>query len=144
MAFNILQWNCLGRLKNLGIYLFLDQVHSVPICVQKSRLTSSHTNVLRRHSVFRKDRTDSIHSSGGRGGGVAVVGQRGVACGGIYLVTRQEAVAACIVFDRPLTLCSLYIPPNTSFHLKELHALILQLPHHIYFSAILMHTISCG
>lgn len=52
----------------------------------------------------------------------------GIACAQIPLVTRREAVSERNPIDRPLTFYSLYIPPNTSFHPKELHALVLQLP----------------
>lgn len=58
-----------------------------------------------------------------------MVVQGGIACAEIPLTTPLEAVAARILLDRPLTICSLYISPDTSLQLQDLHGLIAQLPH---------------
>lgn len=124
MGFLITQWNCRGLLHNIDdIKYFLNDLKCTALCLQETYLNKTHTNILRNYHVFRRDRSDSSHS-----GGVAVVVQRNVACSQIRLSTSLEAAAVRIILDRAITLCSLYIPPNTYFNLRDLHTLILQLP----------------
>lgn len=61
--------------------------------------------------------------------GVAITVQGGTACAKIPLTTPLEAVASRNLLDCPLTICSLYIPPNTSPQLQDLHGLIAELSH---------------
>lgn len=118
-----LQWNCRGLLQNIddGHY-FLDEVQPSAVCLQETHLKNTHTDILRRHRVFRKDRL-SAHSSGG----VAVVVRRGVACAEVPLRTPLEAVATRVLVDRLITIVSLYLPPQVPLHIHELEGLIDQL-----------------
>ena len=119
-----MQWNCRGLLRNIDdVNSFFDELRPVAICLQETHLTDSHTQVLRHHQVFRKDRHSSNPS-----GGVAVVVQSGVACAQVPLQISLEAVAVRILLYRLITLVSLYLPPNVPLHLNELQSLIGQLP----------------
>lgn len=106
-------------LRNIDdIYFFLDHLRSVAICLQEAHLNPNNANFFRWHTSFRKGGTDCNHSSGG----VAGIAQGGIACSQIHLVTSLETAAMSILLDRPVTLCSLYIPPSRSLRLQELHA----------------------
>lgn len=88
VAFHLIQWNCRGPLQNLDdIHFFLDHLRSRAIYLQEGNLNDSNRNFLRRLTRFRKDRTDTRHSSGG----VAIIVQRGIACNEICLATHLEA-----------------------------------------------------
>lgn len=94
-------------------------------CVQETHLKSTQTSFLKQYSIFRKDREDGLAASGG----VAIIAQRSVACQHLRLQTNLEAVAIrAILFDRLVTVCSLYVPPDFRLELREFEKLIDQLP----------------
>lgn len=91
----------------------------------KRHLNSKHTNFLRQHVVYRKDRDDGDASSGG----VAIIVHQSVACKHLELHTPLEAVAVrAVLFNKLVTLCSLYIPPQYHLQKQEFQLLIEQLP----------------
>lgn len=120
-----LQWNCRGLLSNYDdVSQLLDDHGPIAFCLQETHLNASHTNILKYFQVFRKDRIQAVHSSGG----VAVVVQRSTPCSEVTLQTSLEAVAARILLDRIITVCSLYIPPSYQLKIEELEDLVSQLP----------------
>mgnify|MGYP000919765262 CR=1 FL=1 len=123
---NIIQWNCRGLLKNLDdVYELLHSNQPSVMCLQETHLNSKHTNFLNSYLVFRKDRDGCTYSSGG----VAIVARKSLACHTIQLNTVLEAVAIrVIIFNRLITVCSLYIPPDYHLLSSEFEALVDQLP----------------
>lgn len=120
-----LQWNCRGLLRNYDdVYSLLDQHHPIAFCLQETHLNNSHSNILRRFQVFRRDRPLLSHSSGG----VAIVVQPSTPCVEVPLNTTLEAVAVRVLLDRLITVCSLYIPPSYPVSREELESLHDQLP----------------
>lgn len=125
MTTAIIQWNCRGLLTNLeDVHSLMDEFRPVALCLQETHLNASHTNVLRRYHLFRKDRVNTSYASGGS----AVVVQKSVSCKELSLNTTLEAVAVQLLLDRTISLCSLYIAPSYHLHYKELEHLIDQLP----------------
>lgn len=120
-----MQWNCRGLLHNLDDVNFLLQKHEpVALCLQETNLKPSNTNFLKSFQLFRKDRLTSSCSSGG----VAIVVKSDVAACEVTLATPLEAVAARILLDRLVTVCSLYIPPSFALSAGDLEQLADQLP----------------
>lgn len=118
-------WNCRERLRDIdGSSFFLDHLQFIVIFIQERILKSSHKNIFRHYSVFRKDRTVALQWSGA----VAVVLQGQAAGDEIALVAPLAAVTVRVLLDHPLTLCSQYILPNSSPHTQKLYALITQPP----------------
>lgn len=75
--------------------------------------------------VFRKDRVGCTHSSGG----VAIIALKSLACHPISLNTVLEAVAIrTIIFNKLITVCSVYISPDFSLVSSDFEALVDQLP----------------
>lgn len=94
-------------------------------CVQETHLKSTHVNFLNQYVVFRKDRNGGNFSSGG----VAIIAQRSVACQHIVLQSSLEVVAVrAILFNRLISICSIYIAPDEPFNKTEFEKLIDQLP----------------
>ena len=123
---SFIQWNCRGLLHNYDdVCSLLEEYRPLAMCLQETHLKESHSNVLRQFNIFRKDRLNSSHSSGG----VAIVVQRSVACVEVPLSTALEAAAVRILSDRLITLCSLYIPPNLQLRYEDLESLVAELPH---------------
>lgn len=123
---NVVQWNCRGLLKNLDdIYELLSQHQISIMCLQETHLRTNQTNFLKNYSVFRKDRDGCMHPSGG----VAIIVQKSVACQFLPLQTSLEAVAIrAIIFNKLVTVCSLYIPPDHGLSSMEFETLVDQLP----------------
>lgn len=115
MQAQIFQRNVRGLLHNLDdIKELLHRYNPKVLCVQETHLKPTHTNFLRQYTIFRKDRDDANASSGG----VAIIVDKCVACRSFELRTPLEAVAAqALLFDKLVTICSLYLPPNQ--HLKK-------------------------
>lgn len=123
---NIIQWNCRGLLKNLDdVYEILHDRQPSIMCLQETHLNSKNTNFLNRYMVFRKDRVGCTHSSGG----VAIIALKSLACHPISLNTVLEAVAIrTIIFNKLITVCSVYISPDFSLVSSDFEALVDQLP----------------
>lgn len=125
MSLRVLQWNCRGLFANYDdVTELLEEHRPIAFGLQETHLKDTHSNVLRHFQVFRKDRVDSLHISGGS----AVVVQRSAACVEVPLNTNLEAVATRILIDRLITVCSVYIPPNYPLQYVELESLVDQLP----------------
>lgn len=123
---SIIQWNCRGLLNNLDdIYDILSNHKPKILCLQETHLCPSQTSFLTQYTIFRKDRLDYHHPSGG----VAIIVQKSVACQHLQLQTSLEAVAVrAIIFDRLITVCSLYIPPDYRLSSVEFEDLTNELP----------------
>lgn len=123
---SIIQWNCRGLIRNLDdVYEILNKYHPNILCLQETHLKPTQTNFLKQYSVFRRDRDCYTHSSGG----VAIVLQKSVPCSPLQLLTALEAVAVrAILFNRLITVCSLYVPPDYRLSSSEFESLIDELP----------------
>lgn len=126
MATQIMHWNARGLLHNLDDITELLHKHNPKVlCIQETHLKPSQTNFLRQYAVFRKDRDEATASSGG----VAIIVQKSVPCRPLILQTALEAVSVrVILFDKLVTVCSLYIPPSYKLNRTDFHHLIDQLP----------------
>lgn len=126
MDTQIIHWNVRGLLHNLDdikelLYKYTPKV----LCVQETHLKHTQTNFLRQYAIFRKDRDDTLVSSGG----VAIIVDRGVACREVELRTPLEAVAIRgVLFDKLVTISSVYIPPNYQLNKSEFQNYIDELP----------------
>lgn len=126
MATQILQWNARGLLHNLDdVRELISKFNPKVLCIQETHLKPENTNFLNQHVIFRKDRTDSLASSGG----VAIIAVKSVASQKLQLQTSLEAVAIrAILLNRITTICSLYIPPDQMLDKADFEGLINQLP----------------
>ena len=61
-------------------------------------------------------------------GGVAIIVAKVLQHSYVPLNTNLQAVAIRTCFDREITICSLYLPPNSGFTLRDIQSLINQLP----------------
>lgn len=121
----ILQWNCRGLFTNLAdVEFLLEEYKASALCLQETHLNTSHTNFLRRYSVFRKDRPSTSISCGG----VAVVLPKHIPCAEVPLQTPLEAIAVRLLLHKAITVCSVYFPPSLSLKRQDLDSLLSQLP----------------
>jgi hypothetical protein len=97
-----------------------------PACIalQETFLAENKTAKIRRYSTFRKD-----HDAGARpSGGVAIFISHDYPCTYLNLRTALQALAVRIHINQLITICNLYLPPNSSISQNALNDLISQLP----------------
>ncbi|GFV81901.1 putative RNA-directed DNA polymerase from transposon X-element [Trichonephila clavipes] len=93
-----------------------------PVCVD-TFLKSCHTTKIRRYGCVRKD-TEGPSVSGG----VCIFTSLDVPSSALPLHTSLQAVAVRIHSTSLITVCCLYLPPNTVIHQHDLNNLVDQLP----------------
>ena len=125
MDCNILQWNVRSiRKRFCDIQLLLMNVYFSVMAFQETWLLDADVFTFRRYNVLRKNRPNGVH-----GGGVCLLILALLTYSVVLLNTPLEAVAATVVLPKKkITVCSLYISPNTPLDKADLKALIQQLP----------------
>ncbi|GFX38829.1 probable RNA-directed DNA polymerase from transposon X-element [Trichonephila clavipes] len=99
------------------------QYHPVCVALQETFLKSCHTTKIRRYGCVRKD-TEGPSVSGG----VCIFTSLYVPSSALPLHTSLQAVAVRIHSTSLITVCCLYLPPNTVIHQHDLNNLVDQLP----------------
>ncbi|GBM51124.1 hypothetical protein AVEN_237257-1, partial [Araneus ventricosus] len=96
-----------------------------PACValQETHLKPENSFRLHGYTVFRKD-----HPANRASGGVALLLSNNIPSSQLTLNTPFQAIAAQIFTHKLITVCSLYLPPNTQIDQTNLNNLMLQLP----------------
>ncbi|GFX33398.1 putative RNA-directed DNA polymerase from transposon X-element [Trichonephila clavipes] len=99
------------------------QYHPLCVALQETFLKSCHTTKIRRYGCVRKD-TEGPSVSGG----VCIFTSHDVPSSALPLRTSLQAVAVRIHSTSLITVCCLYLPPNTVIHQHDLNNLVDQLP----------------
>ncbi|GFW34518.1 RNA-directed DNA polymerase from mobile element jockey [Trichonephila clavipes] len=99
------------------------QYHPVCVALQETFLKSCHTTKIHRYGCVRKD-TEGPSVSGG----VCIFTSLDVPSSALPLHTSLQAVAVRIHSTSLITVCCLYLPPNTVIHQHDLNNLVDQLP----------------
>ncbi|GFV53261.1 putative RNA-directed DNA polymerase from transposon X-element [Trichonephila clavipes] len=99
------------------------QYHPVCVALQETFLKSCHTTKIRRYGCVRKDTEGPSVSEG-----VCIFTSLYVPSSALPLHTSLQAVAVRIHSTSLITVCCLYLPPNTVIHQHDLNNLVDQLP----------------
>ncbi|GFW54581.1 probable RNA-directed DNA polymerase from transposon X-element [Trichonephila clavipes] len=99
------------------------QYHPVCVALQETFLKSCHTTKIRWYGCVRKDTERPSVSEG-----VCIFTSLDVPSSALPLHTSLPAVAVRIHSTSLITVCCLYLPPNTAIHQHDLNNLINQLP----------------
>ena len=123
MKNTILQWNC-RSVKAIfeELNLLINEKKPVAICLQETFLKDSDKFSLKYHSCSFKSGNDKAS------GGVAIIVNNNVPHHHVKLETTLQAVAVSVSLNKTITLCSIYLPPNTAIDVKKLDDLVDQLP----------------
>ena len=121
-----MQWNCRGARINLAEMQILMQ-HYQPsiICLQETYITDINHSVNRDYYNNHKI---AINTNGRRQGGVSILVRTNIPHSSLTLATTIQAVAVRVTLHRIITICSIYLPPNTAINIQELDDLLNQLP----------------
>ncbi|GFX63665.1 CCHC-type domain-containing protein [Trichonephila clavipes] len=99
------------------------QYHPVCVAPQESFLKSCHTTKIRRYGWVRKD-TEGPSVSGG----VCIFTSLDVPSSALPLHTSLQAVVVINYSTSLITVCCLYLPPNTVIQQHDLNNLVDQFP----------------
>lgn len=122
----ILQWNIRGAHSNLQeLQLIVENYNPTALCLQETMQKDSNIITLRRYDHFF---LNSTARDGRASGGVSLFVLKTLPHSQIDLVGNIQAVAVRLSLHKPITLCSLYLPPSSPLCSTELDDLIAQLP----------------
>ena len=121
-----MQWYCRGLRANIDeLNLLISEYQPLAVFLQETLLPVDHTLTFRKYSISA---VTPPHDSSRPCGGVAIFVNNKIPHSNIPLNTALQAVAVRITALKPLTVCSIYLPPSCSWKHKDLLKLTDQLP----------------
>jgi ribonuclease HI len=122
---SIIQWNCRGLKANFDeVSLLLSQHNPIAFCLQETFLKENDDISFKHYNIYNKIFTGGEKASGG----VSVIINNRVPHRALTLETNLQAVAVSVTLHKTITVCSLYLPPNTIINKTDLDNLVEQLP----------------
>jgi exonuclease III len=127
MAKKIIQWNCRGLRANFEeLEILIKHYEPVAICLQELQVSDSYILDNNRHILLFK--LPPMPTGHRPHGGAGILIRKDVPYSILPLNTALQAVACRVSTFRPITLCSLYLPPSSSWRHSDLLSLVSQLP----------------
>ena len=121
---NILQWNIRGYLANLtSLTQLINSITSDIFCLQETKLPNKNYNYNGYKPYHYINDKNKIAS-----GGTSIFVKLNLPQDELVLITTLQAQAVRVTTHRPITICSIYIPPNENFSKQQLLDLKSQLP----------------
>jgi exonuclease III len=122
----IVQWNCRGLRANVDeIHILIKDFIPVAFCLQETLFGDKNIIEFRRYTLFC---SKPVMRDGRAHGGAALMIRKNVPHSQIDIVSNLQAVAARVSLFRPITICSIYLPPSSPINIKDLEDLLAQLP----------------
>ena len=122
---SIIQWNCRGLKSNYDeIAALLRKNNPIDICLQETFLKENDNVSFKQYSIYSKTYNDGERASGG----VSVIVNNSSPHKIIQLQTNLQAIAVSVTVHTAITICCVYLPPNSSICIQDLDDLISQLP----------------
>jgi len=124
---SILQWNCRGIKANFNeLHILLQQCNISVLCLQETKLSPNCSLYLKHYSsyhIYSKTTSDD-HPSGG----VSTFVHNSIPHSVIPLNTSLQAQATLLTLGQTITICNIFLAPNTNTDLIEIDNLVQQLP----------------
>ena len=124
------------------IHLLIDKFSPAAICLQETLQLDNKIINFRTYSHLYHCNPPSVDSR--PRGGVSILIDKRVPHSQIKIVCEFQFVAARISLHRPITVCSVYLPPTIHWILANLTNLSPSCPLQFYYWVILMHTAQFG
>ena len=124
----IIQWNCRGLRANYNdLLLLLSSIEPIACCLQELMVDNNYSFYNRQYNLFTVLPTHP-HPNSRPSGGAGILVRKTVPHARIPISSSLQAVACRISTPRPITICSIYLAPNSSWTQSDLLALAAQLP----------------
>ena len=123
---SLIQWNCRGLRANFNeLLLMMQNENPVAFALQELAISDSYSFQNRQYSLFS---SLPIPSGTRPHGGAGILVRKNIPHSPLPLNTSLQAVACRISIPQPLTVCSIYLPPTSSWTDTDLLNLVSQLP----------------
>ena len=126
----ILQWNIRGLKSNYqpGLQPLIESQNPSIICLQETKLPTDNHEKIPGTTIPGYTSLHQIFTGGDKAcGGNSIYVKTNLLYRKIPLTTPLQAIACRVTVNRPLTICSIYLP-ELNLDIKELHNLEKQLP----------------
>lgn len=124
---NIIQWNIRGLRANYSeLQLLQHKYQPVAICLQELLIPDSYLCPNRQYCLISKLPTFDNNNRPTGGSGILI--RKDIPYSTLTLDTPLQAVACRISTPEPITLCSIYLPPTSTWNFTDLLSLVSQLP----------------
>ena len=125
MSTFILQWNIRGLNQNYtsGLQPLLANHNPDIVSIQETKLANEKFNI-RNYEQYHHINKKSLIAAGG----TSLYVRNGLPQKEIKLQTTLQAVAVRVSSFKPISICSLYLPPGENFTLNQLLNILTQLP----------------
>ena len=125
MSSNIIQWNCRGLKANYNeILLLLSKFNPSLLCLSETFLKESDKISFKNYSMYNFIDNNQSKASGG----TSIIINNNCPHRQIALDTTLQSIAVNVTMHRPITFCSIYIPPKSKITPEDLDHLVKQLP----------------
>src|SRR3954467_11396529 len=121
-----LQWNCRGLRATIDeVQILIQNFQPIFFSLQEIKIPASNPINFRQYNQFSHyPHSSDLHPHGG----VSLLIRKNIPHSEINLNNPLQAVAARVSCHRPISVCSIYIPPSSNVSQKDLDDLIFQLP----------------
>jgi len=120
----IIQWNCRSFKANYDeLSLLIHDHNPIAICLQETFLKENDTITIKHFSIYNHYNIGAGRASGG----VSIIVNNDAPHAPISLNTNLQAVAVKISLHKPVTLCSIYLPPGHVLDIRDLDGLMDQI-----------------
>ncbi|VDI34884.1 Hypothetical predicted protein [Mytilus galloprovincialis] len=121
----MIQWNCRGlKINLLELTLLVQSFLPIAFCLQETHLKESDNVSLKGYNMYSTFSKVDERAAGGS----SIFVKDSVIHSTVQLTTDLQAVAIRLSLDKTITLCSIYIPPNSIIDKAKLKNLTDQLP----------------
>ena len=122
---SILQWNCRGLKANYNEILILTTLLAPSvICLQETFLKRTDMISFKNYTLYNYI-TDANQKASG---GTSIFVKSDIPHRPININSNLQAIAVNVTLSKPITICSIYLPPHDNFSKQDLENLINQLP----------------
>ena len=121
----IVHWNCRGLRTNFNeILLLLTTLSPAILCLQETFLKGNETLTFKDYDSYNHIHLQCDRASGGS----TILVNSKLPHSVVNLNTDIQAVAIRVTVHKVITVCSVYIPPNSDINKSKLDDLVNQLP----------------
>ena len=120
-----MQWNIRGLKSNVHeLSILLNDINSNVLCLQETKLPKNHDFSLKGYNAYHKVYTGGEIACGG----TSILVKKAILHKPIPIKTSLQAVAVRVTLHRPITICSIYLPPDSKPSRQDIEHIINQLP----------------
>ena len=121
----LLQWNIRGLNQNYtsGLQPLINELNPKTICLQETKLATENFKINKYHPYHHINKNSAIAA-----GGTSLYVRHGTPHNQITINTELQAIAVRITSFKPITICTIYLPPGDNITLNQLTNLQNQLP----------------